>query len=261
VPSIPLIVSSIMSKKLASGSDVIVLDVKCGSGAFMKTEEEATELARQLTRVGRLAGRRCAAVITDMDQPLGNAVGNALEVKEAIAVLKGEKQGELLELCLSLGSLMLAEAEIAEDLEQAREMLLASIAEGTALDKLAAMVKAQHGDERAVYDVSLLPAAPVQLAALSAEEGYVQSIDAEEIGLVSMQLGGGRVTKESEIDLSVGLVLEKKVGDYVKKGESLATIHAADAESAERAAQELRRAYTIAPQPHSPGKFIKAVVR
>jgi len=261
VPSVPLIVSSIMSKKLASGSDVIVLDVKCGSGAFMKDEQEARVLAEGLTRIGRLAGRRCAAVITDMDQPLGNAVGNALEVKEAIAVLKGEEQGELLELCLTLGSLMVCEAGLAESIEQAREMLMATIENGTALAKLAAMIKAQHGDYEAVYDVSRLPEAPVKLEVPSLEKGFVKRIEAEKIGLVSMHLGGGRVTKESEIDLSVGVVLHNKVGDAIEVGESLGTIHAANMEKAEEAANLLRACFEISPEPVEKQKFIKAIVR
>ena len=163
VPSIPLIVSSIMSKKLASGADVIVLDVKCGSGAFMKTEEQARELARGLTRIGRLAGKKCAAVITDMDQPLGCAVGNALEVKEAISVLRGETRGDLLELCLTLGSCILTEAGVAEDTDTARRMLQETVDSGAALKKLAELVEAQDGEARDVYDTSRLPLAPVQL--------------------------------------------------------------------------------------------------
>ena len=154
VPSIPLIVSSIMSKKLASGADVIVLDVKCGDGAFMKTVDEAKELARGLTRIGRLAGRKCAAVITDMDQPLGCAVGNSVEVKEAISVLKGETKGDLLELCLTLGSCILTEAGIAESIEDARARLTHAVESGAALKKLAEMVSAQDGDGSDVYDTS-----------------------------------------------------------------------------------------------------------
>ncbi len=261
VPSIPLIVSSIMSKKLASGADVIVLDVKCGSGAFMKTEEDARRLAEGLTRIGRLAGRKCAAVITDMDQPLGWAVGNALEVKEAIAVLKGEKGGDLLELCLTLGSCMLTEAGMAETIEQAREMLMDTISSGTALKKLSQMVSAQHGDGRDVYDTSRLPMAPVQYEALSPAGGYVQRIEAEKVGLVSMHLGGGRATKESVIDLSVGLVLHKKVGDMVRTGESLAAIHASSHEKAEEAAELLRGCFSLSDEPVERGSFIKAIVR
>lgn len=261
VPSIPLIVSSIMSKKLASGADIIVLDVKCGSGAFMKTLDEAKKLAEGLTRVGRLAGKKCAAVITDMDQPLGSAVGNALEVKEAIAVLKGEKQGDLLELCLSIGSLMLAEAGMVESVEQGRERLLVSIADGSALNKLAQMVAAQDGDSRAVYDPSMLPDAAVKLPVPASRAGYVRRIEAEQVGLVSMHLGGGRVTKESEIDLSVGVVLDKKVGDFVAEGESLGTIHAASMEKAQQAAELLRGCFELSDKKVERPAFIKAIVR
>ena len=261
VPSIPLIVSSIMSKKLASGADVIVLDVKCGSGAFMKTEEDARELARGLTRIGRLAGKKCAAVITDMDQPLGRAVGNALEVKEAISVLKGETKGDLLELCLTLGSCMLTEAGFCPDIESAREKLLDTIESGAALDKLAQLVEAQDGDRRAVYDTSLLPMAPVQLEAVSEVSGFLSHIECEKVGLISMHLGGGRATKESEIDLSVGLVLHKKVGDRVEQGESLGTIHATTREKAEEAARLLRACCTFSDEAVERPAFIKAIIR
>lgn len=261
VPSIPLIVSSIMSKKLAAGADVIVLDVKCGSGSFMTTEEQARELAENLTVVGKMAGKKTVAVITDMDEPLGNAIGNALEVKEAIEVLKGEKQGELLELCLTLGSCILTEAGIAENDDKAREMLLQGIADGSALNKLAQLVEGQEGDKSAVYDTSLLPAAPVQHEVVVDNNGYVNHISAGDVGLVSMHLGGGRVTKESTIDLSVGLVLKKKVGDEVKAGDSLATIHASSLEKAEEAAELLRKCYSIVPEPINKPKFIKGIVR
>ena len=261
VPSIPLIVSSIMSKKLASGADVIVLDVKCGSGAFMKTEQEARTLAQGLTRIGRLAGRKCAAVITDMDQPLGWAVGNALEVKEAISVLKGEKGGDLLELCLTLGSCMLTEAGLAGSIEEARAKLEKTISDGTALEKLSQMVTAQQGDGRDVYDTSRLPLAPVQLEVTALEGGYVRRIEAEQVGLVSMHLGGGRATKDSEIDLSVGLVLHKKVGDSVEAGESLATIHASSQEKAAEAAELLRACYSLSSDPVQRSPFIKDIIR
>ena len=181
VPSIPLIVSSIMSKKLASGADVIVLDVKCGDGAFMKTVDEAKELARGLTRIGRLAGRKCAAVITDMDQPLGCAVGNSVEVKEAISVLKGETKGDLLELCLTLGSCILTEAGIAESIEDARARLTHAVESGAALKKLAEMVSAQDGDGNDVYDTSRLPDAKVKLEVPSEVSGYIGRILAEHV--------------------------------------------------------------------------------
>ena len=260
VPSIPLIVSSIMSKKLASGADVIVLDVKCGSGAFMKTEEQARELARGLTRIGKLAGRKCAAVITDMDQPLGRAVGNALEVKEAISVLRGETKGDLLELCLTLGSCILTEAGVAADREEARARLRATIESGAALKKLGELVEAQDGDARDVYDTARLPVAPVQLAVPSETAGYLSHMDCEKVGLISMHLGGGRVTKESKIDLSVGLVLDKKVGDRVEKGESLGTIHASTEEKAREAAALLRACCTFSDSPVERPKFIKEII-
>lgn len=261
VASIPLIVSSIMSKKLAAGADVIVLDVKCGSGAFMKTEREARELAQGLVRIGKLAGRKCAAVITDMDQPLGNAVGNALEVEEAIDVLSGAKSGELLELCLTLGSCALTEAGLAQSANQAREQLLKTIADGSARSKLAELVAAQHGDASAVYDSSLLPKAALRHELQSEVSGYVAGINAQQIGLVSMQLGGGRATKDSEIDLSVGIVLNKKLGDYVRAGESLATIHASSADKARAAAITAAESFVITEKPVEKSKLIKEIVR
>ncbi len=260
VPSIPLIVSSIMSKKLASGADVIVLDVKCGSGAFMKTEAQAHELARGLTRIGKLAGRKCAAVITDMNQPLGCAVGNALEVREAISVLRGETKGDLLELCLTLGSCLLIQAGYTEDEDTARKLLQESIDSGKALQKLAELVEAQDGDASDVYDTSRLPLAPVQLEVPSEAEGYISRIECEKVGLISMHLGGGRAAKEDSIDLSVGLVLHKKVGDKVAKGESLATIHAPTMEKAQEAAESLRACCTFSAEPVRRPAFIKDII-
>ena len=261
VPSIPLIVSSIMSKKLAAGADVIVLDVKSGSGSFMKTEDDARELAENLTAVGKMAGKKTVAVITDMDEPLGNAIGNALEVKEAIEVLRGDKKGELLELCLTLGACILTEAGIAENDDEARKMLIRGIEDGSALNKLAQLVEGQGGDKNAVYNTELLPSAPVRYEAICKQTGYVKHISAADVGLVSMHLGGGRVTKESDIDLSVGLILNKKVGDRVEAGESLGTIHATTIEKAEQAAELLRGCYTIVPDPVEKPAFIKGIVR
>lgn len=261
VPSIPLIVSSIMSKKLAAGADVIVLDVKCGSGSFMKTEADAKELATEMVEIGKLAGKKTVAVITDMDEPLGNAVGNALEVKEAIAALRGEHPGELVELCLTLGACILTAAGLAPDDAAARAMLEGTIADGSALKKLAEFVAAQDGDPQSVYDLSMLPAAPVQMEVPAPADGYVSHIAASDVGMVSMHLGGGRATTESEIDLSVGVVLHKKVGDSVAAEESLATIHAADEVSARAAVQELAACYTITPEQPEHKPFIKAIIR
>lgn len=261
VPAIPLIVSSIMSKKLAAGADVIVLDVKCGSGSFMKTEADARALATEMVEIGKLAGRRTVACITDMDEPLGAAVGNALEVKEAIALLKGDFAGNLLELCLTLGACILTESGKASGEGEARAALEAGIRDGSALRKLAEFVAAQGGDARAVRDVSLLPQAPVVREVPSPVDGYVNRIDAEAVGGVSMHLGGGRATKESGIDLSVGLVLHKKVGSPVRKGESLAAIHASDTERAAEAAALLSECYEIIPEKPEHRPFIKGIIR
>lgn len=260
VPSMPLIISSIMSKKLATGEDIIILDVKTGSGAFMKTEEDAKALARGLVRIGRLAGKRCGAVITDMDQPLGYTVGNALEVREAIETLKGKCRNELLELCVTIGACILTEAGLAADKAEAEAMLLQSVTDGTALKKLAEMVENQYGDAKAVYDTSRLPQAKVKRELISDVSGYVTHIMAEEVGLVSMHLGGGRQTKDSVIDLSVGLELHRKVGDHVGAGESLATIHASSASAAEKAAAELRACYCIEENAPAMKAFIKEII-
>ena len=261
VPSVPLIVSSIMSKNLAAGGDIIVLDVKCGSGSFMKTKEEAEVLAKQLVRVGKAAGKKTAAVITDMDEPLGNAVGNALEVKEAIAVLKGEKKGDLYELCMTLGSLMLVSAEKAASLEEARKMLEKTISDGSALKKLAEMVEAQGGDGRYVYDTSLLPGAEFTLEVPAPCNGYVKHIEADDIGLASMHLGGGRATKEDTIDLSVGIVINRKVGDHVSEGESIATIHANYRNKAHDAAEAVLRAYEFSEEKTVREPLIKEIIQ
>lgn len=260
VPSIPLIVSSIMSKKLASGADVIVLDVKCGDGSFMKTPGQALELAENLTKIGRRAGRRCAAVITDMDQPLGFAVGNALEVKEAIAVLKGEQEGDLLDLCLALGSCMLTEAGFADSHAEATGMLKMSIRDGRALNKLAEMVSAQGGDDRAVYQPELLPKAAIQVEVPAPKGGNVGRIHAEAVGLVSMMLGGGRATKEDVIDPAVGVVLRKKLGDAVAEGESLAQVHANDPEKAKEAVERLQDCFELTSGPVVRGPLIHQIL-
>ena len=261
VPSIPLIASSIMSKKLAAGADVIVLDVKCGGGSFMKTEQNARELAEALVAIGTDAGKKTVAVITDMDEPLGLAVGNALEVREAIAALSGERPGQLMELCDTLGACILTAAGIAKDDADARAMIERVVADGSALREFERFVAAQGGDPAAIRDPSLLPTAPVQIEVPAETGGYVNHIEAGDVGLVSMHLGGGRATKESEIDLRVGVVLRKKVGDPVKVGESIATIHAADEASAARAARDLLACYTITPEKPEKTPFIKAIIR
>lgn len=262
VASMPLIASSILSKKFAAGADVIVLDVKVGSGSFMETEEEAFRLARLMVDVGGLAGKKVIAVVTDMDEPLGRTVGNALEVKEALAALRGGEYnpGDLMELCYTIGSLILTESGIAAP-EESRWMLQEAVESGKALDRLAAFIRAQGGDGEAVYDPTRLPQAAVVRAVPAPADGYVLGMNAQGVGLVSMHLGGGRATKESEIDLSVGVVLNRKVGESVKKGETLATIHAASETDADRAADELLRCYTIGPDRKGRKPFIRGIVR
>lgn len=261
VDNMSLIASSIMSKKLAAGADAIVLDVKTGSGAFMKAEKDAFALAREMVSIGKNAGRKVMAVVSDMDQPLGFAVGNSLEVKEAIDTLQGNGPADFLELCLSLGSHMLVAGERAETECQAREMLREVIRDGSALRKLAELVKSQNGDPAAVYDTSLLPRAEIARPVLSGESGYVSKIDCEEVGVCSLLLGGGRETKESVIDLSVGLTLCKKKGDYVEKGEPLAILHANNEDKAQAAETRFLNAWTFTGEAVLPAPLIKGIVR
>lgn len=226
VNSIPLIASSIMSKKIAAGADAIVLDVKTGAGAFMKTIEDSELLAHAMVKIGNNVGRNTMAIISDMSQPLGRAIGNGLEVKEAIETLKGEGPEDLTELVLTLGSQMVVLAKKAETLDEAREKLLEVIQNGKALEKFKVFLENQGGDGSVVEDLSKLPQAQYTFEVKAQESGYVSHIVADEIGVASMLLGAGRATKDDIIDLAVGLVLNKKVGDKVEKGESLVTIYA-----------------------------------
>ncbi|MGG1246041.1 pyrimidine-nucleoside phosphorylase [Bacillus spizizenii] len=226
VNSIPLIASSIMSKKIAAGADAIVLDVKTGAGAFMKTEEDAAELAKAMVRIGNNVGRQTMAVISDMSQPLGFAIGNALEVKEAIDTLKGEGPEDLHELVLTLGSQMVVLAKKADTLDEARTKLEEVMKNGKALEKFKDFLKNQGGDSSIVDDPSKLPQAAYQMDVPAKEAGVVSEIVADEIGVAAMLLGAGRATKEDEIDLAVGIMLRKKVGDKVEKGEPLVTLYA-----------------------------------
>ncbi|ASA95593.1 pyrimidine-nucleoside phosphorylase [Anoxybacillus flavithermus] len=225
VNSIPLIASSIMSKKIAAGADAIVLDVKTGAGAFMKDLNDAKALAKAMVDIGNRVGRKTMAIISDMSQPLGYAIGNALEVKEAIDTLKGEGPEDLQELCLVLGSHMVYLAEKASSLEEARHMLEKAMKDGSALQTFKTFLAAQGGDASVVDDPSKLPQAKYIIELEAKEDGYVSEIVADAVGTAAMWLGAGRATKESTIDLAVGLVLRKKVGDAVKKGESLVTIY------------------------------------
>ncbi|MCI2934806.1 pyrimidine-nucleoside phosphorylase [Staphylococcus haemolyticus] len=225
VNSIPLIASSIMSKKIAAGADAIVLDVKTGNGAFMKTLEDAEALAHAMVSIGNNVGRNTMAIISDMSQPLGRAIGNALELKEAIDTLNGKGPEDLTELVLTLGSQMVVLANRAKTLEEARQLLNEAIENGSALEKFKTFLENQGGDASVVDAPELLPTATYQIEYKAQSSGVVSELIANEIGVASMMLGAGRQTKEDEIDLSVGIVLNKKVGDVVKEGESLLTIH------------------------------------
>lgn len=225
VNSIPLIASSIMSKKIAAGADAIVLDVKTGSGAFMKTLDDAEALAHAMVRIGNNVGRNTMAIISDMSQPLGNAIGNALELKEAIATLKGNGPKDLTELVLTLGSQMVVLAEQATSLDEARQMLIDAIKSGKALNKFKTFLSNQGGDDSIVDSPEKLPSAKYQVEFKAKKDGYITEIIANEIGIASMMLGAGRQTKEDVIDLGVGIVLNKKVGEHVEKGENILTIH------------------------------------
>lgn len=261
VDIMPLIVSSIMSKKLASGADIIVLDVKTGSGAFMKKEEDSFELARKMVELGKSAGKKTVAVVSDMDEPLGFSVGNVLEVKEAIAVLKGEDAGHLRQLCLTLGACVVVQAGLAKSDEEGKAMLEKTLDDGSALRKLAEFVGAQGGNPESVYDPSMLQEAQVVTGVPSPKTGYISALHADGVGRVCIGLGGGRETKDSTIDLSVGIVLHKKVGDYVSKGESLAAIYAANENKAKEAAERLVNCYEIGYAVPSARRFIKGIVR
>ncbi|MCG1876240.1 pyrimidine-nucleoside phosphorylase [Staphylococcus epidermidis] len=225
VNSIPLIASSIMSKKIAAGADAIVLDVKTGSGAFMKTLDDAEALAHAMVRIGNNVGRNTMAIISDMSQPLGNAVGNSLELKEAIATLKGNGPKDLTELVLTLGSQMVVLAKQAESLDEARQMLVDAIKTGKALNKFKTFLSNQGGDDSIVDSPEKLPSAKYQVEFKAKKDGFITEIIANEIGVASMMLGAGRQTKEDVIDLGVGIVLNKKVGEHVEKGENILTIH------------------------------------
>ena len=225
VNSIPLIASSIMSKKLASGSNAICLDVKVGSGAFMKDIESASKLAELMVQIGKNAGRSMTAILTDMDEPLGFAIGNQLEVIEAINTLKGNGPKDLTDICLEIGSYLVVDAKVANTFEEAKELLKAQIANGEALKKLAELAEAQGGDGSYVLDPTKFESAKEIIPVIAKEAGYITYINALEIGVSSMLLGGGRETMNDVIDPTVGIVLNKKIEDYVQPGDVLAYVH------------------------------------
>ncbi|MCR2822534.1 pyrimidine-nucleoside phosphorylase [Lederbergia panacisoli] len=258
VNSIPLIASSIMSKKIAAGADAIVLDVKVGAGAFMKQLDDARELAQAMMEIGNQVGRKTLAVISNMDQPLGYAVGNALEVKEAIETLKGKGPRDLHELCLVLGSKMVVLAGKADSEDSARVMLEEVITNGKALQVFKQFLSSQGGDASVVDDINKLPQAKYKIPVNATKSGYVTGIVADEIGVAAMLLGAGRATKESEIDLSVGIVLHKKIGDLVEAGKSIATIHS-NTEQVVEVIKQITEAYDYSIDKPSPLPLIYTI--
>lgn len=260
VDNISLIASSIMSKKIAAGADCIVLDVKTGTGAFMKTVEDSFALAKEMVDIGTSVGRSTVAVISDMDQPLGFAVGNALEVKEAIDTLKGHGPEDLYELCMTLGSEMLVLAGRAKNSAEAREKLEQTIKDGSAFEKFKEFIKAQGGDVSMIENPELLPKAKYEMEIKSRYDGYVSKIVADEIGLAALMLGAGRETKESKIDLSVGIVLKEKVGACVKRGDVIARIYANDMDKARQAEEKIHDAYHITAAPSEKRPLIFGIV-
>ncbi|MBC8743911.1 pyrimidine-nucleoside phosphorylase [Lactobacillus sp. Marseille-P7033] len=225
VDSIPLIASSIMSKKIASGTDALVIDVKTGTGAFMKTLDQSRLLAKALVEIGKQAGLKCMAVISDMNQPLGNKIGNALEIEESIDVLKGKGPKDLTELVLTLGSYMVVMGEKAQDTTEARKLLEQTIKDGSALKRFAAMIKAQGGDPAVVDNYQLMPQAKYKIPFNADRDGVLTKLSADEVGTASMLLGGGRQKADDKLDYSVGIELHHKLGNHVKAGEPLLTIY------------------------------------
>ena len=260
VDSLPLIISSIMSKKLASGVDAIVLDVKTGSGAIMHTLEDSKALAEGMVRVGKLAGKPMVALVTDMSQPLGTHVGNALEVKEAIDLLAGRAGGDLLEVSLGIGGWMLKLAGITETAEAGEARMREAIASGAGLQKLKEMIAAQGGDPAVCEDVTLLPQAAVIRTAVCGKAGYVQKMDTEALGLASQAMGAGRETMEDQLDYSVGYVLKVRLGDKVEEDTPLVELHAKNEADAARAEAAIKAAIRIGPEPAEKPPLFYAVI-
>ena len=260
VDNISLIAASIMCKKLASGSNAILLDVKTGDGAFMKTLDDSFELAKAMVDIGCGMGRETIGMITNMDEPLGFAVGNSLEVIEAIETLKGNGPKDFVMLCETLGAYMLVLAKVCESFEEGKKMIQDSISSGRALEKLKEFIENQGGDKRVVDNYELLPKSRNIVPIKSPKSGYISKIEAEEIGVSAMILGAGRETKEDELDLSAGIVLQKKVGDYVNEGDVLAYMHYNKEEKFEQAKERFINAYEIVNEKTQPKKLIYGVV-
>lgn len=260
VESIPLISSSIMSKKLASGADAIVLDVKTGSGAFMKNENDAVALANEMVKIGRGAGKNTIAVVTDMNEPLGNAVGNALEVIEAIETLKGNGPDDLTEISVELAGHMIVAAGESKDIESARRLAKEMINSGKALGRFRELLKAQGGNTNVIEDYTLFPQADIIHEVKAEKNGYISRICTSDVGVTSLILGGGRETKESVIDLSVGIIMKKKIGDKVNKGDIIALLYANDKNKVKEAEEKLLSAYDFSDKKPEEIKLIKRII-
>ncbi len=260
VDNMSLIASSIMSKKLASGADAIVLDVKTGSGSFAGSYENALDLAHKMVNIGKSMDKKICAVISDMNQPLGYAVGNALEVKEAIETLKGGGPKDLIELCITLGSALLCVAGSCDDQTQAEKLLKDSLTTGSAYAKFKEFVEAQGGDVHTIDDIALLPQAEHSIEVASDESGYVSSIQCEQVGMASLISGAGREVKDAPVDPGAGLIVYKKIGDVVTKGEALAIIYSSDENKLSEAAKRLKEAYTITAEEAIPPTLIYDII-
>ncbi|MDK2562110.1 pyrimidine-nucleoside phosphorylase [Romboutsia sedimentorum] len=260
VDSIPLIAASIMSKKIASGADAIVLDVKYGEGAFMKTAKDAEKLATAMVNIGKSVGRNTSAAITLNGEPLGYAIGNALEIKEVIEILKGEGPDDLRELCLQLGAQMLMLGNIETDVEKGRAKLEGILKDGSALAKLRQLVVLQDGDPSVIDNSELFEIAPLTHKVKATKEGYVYELNAESVGVSSLLTGAGRHTKDDELDYGAGIILEKKIGDYVKVGDVLATLYSSDEDKFEKAEEELQSAYAIKAEKPEKASIIHKII-
>ena len=260
VDCVPLIVSSILSKKIAAGCDVVVLDVKTGSGAMMPTLDKSIELARRMVEIGNMTGRRFSALVTDMDQPLGQYVGNALEVEEAIDVLAGRTAGDLKDVALQLGAHILRNAGACDTIDRGVAMLEEQISNGNGLRKLSELFAAQGGDPNVAYDTALLPKAERLIDLPALQDGYIAEIHTRNIGYAAKALGAGRERKEDPVDLSVGLVMKKRIGDFVRKGDTVCTLHVGKNSRVEQATELMNSAIVYADHPISKPRLVHCVV-
>ena len=260
VDCMPLIVSSILSKKIAAGCDAVVLDVKTGEGALMQTEEDSVRLAEEMVKIGSMTGRRFSALVTGMEQPLGNQVGNALEVEEAVWALSGRAEGDLLDVSLALGAQMLCAAGLAQTHDEAIARLRRALDSGEGLRRLGDLIEAQGGDRRVTQDTSLLPHAKRVVEICAQEEGYVQAIATREIGYAAQMLGAGRLKKTDAIDPAAGVVIEKRLGDFVRRGDCLMRVHLGTNNSSEAACERLKNVYTVGCVPPEKRVLIHRVV-